>query len=321
MTTTVLHRQIDRLQCPLCANGALAYRDAEIGLTCSSCDARYPVVNGVPRFVGEEHYAHSFGMQWNRHRRTQLDSHTGLPLSRNRLFQVTGWDQDLRGQTILEAGSGAGRFTEVLAGTGADILSFDLSTAVEANFTNNGRFANVLIFQADMSAIPVRRFSMDKVLCLGVLQHTPDPATSFRLLAECVRSGGELVIDVYSARLRSVISWKYALRPFTRRMNKDLLYRLIVRAAPLLVPLSARLHRWLGRAGPRLLPIVQYEHLGLPPALNREWAVLDTFDMYAPAHDYPQTRRTVQEWYRDVGFVDVTVAYGPNGIIARGRRP
>jgi SAM-dependent methyltransferase len=271
--------------------------------------------------VGEEHYAGSFGMQWNRHRQTQLDSHTGLPLSRNRLFEVTRWDHDLSGQTILEAGSGAGRFTEILAGTGAQILSFDLSTAVEANQANNGRFPNVLIFQADMSAIPVRPLSIDKVLCLGVLQHTPDPAASFRFLTQCVRPAGELVIDVYSARPRSLISWKYALRPLTRRMDKDRLYRLIARAAPPLVPLSARLYKLLGRAGPRLLPIVQYEHLGLSRALNREWAVLDTFDMYAPAHDHPQTRRTVREWYRQAGFVDVTVEYGPNGVIARGRRP
>ena len=320
MTRTVLHRQIEQLQCPLCAKGALAYRDPGSGLACSNCNAEFPIVNGVPRFVSEEHYAGSFGMQWNRHRRTQLDSHTGLPLSRNRLFQVTGWDQDLSGQTILEAGSGAGRFTEVLAGTGAQILSFDLSTAVEANYANNGHFPNVLIFQADMSAIPVRPRSMDKVLCLGVLQHTPDPAASFRFLTQCVRPGGELVIDVYSARPRSLISWKYALRPLTQRMNKDHLYQLIARVTPLLVPLSARLYRLLGRTGPRLLPIVQYEHLGLSPELNREWAVLDTFDMYAPAHDHPQTRGTVQKWYREAGFVDVTVAYGPNGVVARGRR-
>jgi hypothetical protein len=75
----------------------------------------------------------------------------------------------------------------------------------------------------------------------------------------------------------------------------------------------------LGKTGARLLPIVQYDHLGLSPLLNRDWAVLDTFDMYAPAHDHPQTLTTVRRWYRDAGFVDVTVAYGPNGVVARGR--
>jgi ubiquinone/menaquinone biosynthesis C-methylase UbiE len=271
--------------------------------------------------VNSEHYAGSFGLQWNAHRRTQLDSYTGLPLSRTRLFQVTGWPQDLRGQTILEAGSGAGRFTEVLVSTGADVLSFDLSIAVEANHANNGQHPNLCLMQADMSAIPVRPRSMDKVLCLGVLQHTPDPAAAFRSLTEHVRPGGELVVDVYAARLRSLISWKYALRPLTKRMNKERLHRLVTAVTPPLVPLSVALYRVLGRTGSRLLPIVQYDHLGLPAAVNRDWAVLDTFDMYAPAHDHPQTLQAVRRWYRDVGFVDVTVAYGPNGVIARGRRP
>jgi SAM-dependent methyltransferase len=296
-------------------------QDAAQQVSCVGCGAEYPVLNGVVRFVDREHYAGSFGLQWNTHRSTQLDSYTGIPLSRSRLFHVTGWSNNLRGQTILEAGSGAGRFTEVLVSTGADVLSFDLPTAVDANHANNGQSENLMIVQADMMAIPVRPLSMDKVLCLGVLQHTPDPAAAFRSLTTYVRPGGELVVDIYAARLRSLISWKYALRPLTTRMNRERLYRLIARATPPLVPLSAWLYRLAGRAASRLLPIVQYDHLRLPPSLNREWAILDTFDMYSPAHDHPQTLSTVRRWYLEAGFVDVMVTYGPNGVIARGCRP
>jgi len=209
----------------------------------------------------------------------------------------------------------------VLVSTGADVFSFDLSTAVDANHANNGQHPNLCLMQADLSAIPVRPRSIDKVLCLGVLQHTPDPAAAFRSLTESVRPGGELVIDVYGARLRSLLSWKYALRPFTKRMNRQRLYRVTAAVTPPLVPLSAKLYRLLGATGARLLPIVQYDHLGLSRALNRDWAVLDTFDMYAPEHDHPQTLSTVRQWYQDAGLVDVTVTYGPNGVIARGRRP
>jgi SAM-dependent methyltransferase len=314
-------QQVRLLRCLRCADGALIIQHGASRLACAVCGADYPIVNGVPRFVQREHYAQSFGLQWNVHRKTQLDSYTGLPLSRNRLFQVSGWPEDLRGQTILEAGSGAGRFTEVLVSTGAQVLSFDLSTAVDANYANNGQQPNLLIFQADMSEIPVRPLSVDKVLCLGVLQHTPDPAAAFRRLTEPVRPGGELVVDVYPARMRSLMSWKYLLRPLTKRADKDRLHRIIASVTPPLVPLSAWLYRVAGRFGARLLPIVQYNHLGLPPAVNREWAILDTFDMYAPAHDHPQTLNTVRGWYEEAGFVDVTVAYGPNGVIARGRRP
>jgi SAM-dependent methyltransferase len=285
------------------------------------CGAKFPVINNIPRFVPAEDYAGSFGMQWKTHRKTQLDSYTGLPLSRNRLYQATGWGTDLAGQTVLEVGSGAGRFTEVLVTTGAKILSFDLSAAVDANYANNGRHGNLSIFQADIRNIPVAEESMDKVLCLGVIQHTPDPEATFCELSKYVRPGGQLVIDVYPARLRSLISWKYLLRPITKRMDREQLYSLVSQSTPKLIPLSAVLYRFLGKIGPRMLPILQYNHFGLSPELNREWAILDTFDMYSPTYDRPQTRHTVKRWFTEVNFVDVSVEYGSIGIIGRGRRP
>lgn len=313
--------QLRFLQCPTCRTGTLRTVESGSGVACPQCHALYPLVNGVLHFIASEHYTGSFGMQWNIHRRTQLDSRTGLSLSRDRLFNVSRWPSDLRGQTILEAGSGAGRFTEILLNTGAQVLSFDLSSAVDANSANNGSHQNLLLFRADIFNIPVQPLSVDKVLCLGVLQHTPDPAAAFKSLAKHVRPGGELVIDVYAASLRSLLAWKYLLRPITTRMNKEHLYRVIAKITPPLVPLSAALRRLMGRTGPRLLPILQYAHWGLPPELNREWAILDTFDMYSPAHDHPQTIATVRQWYREAAFVDVTVGYGPNGVIGRGRRP
>jgi SAM-dependent methyltransferase len=309
---------IKYLQCSVCRKGSLAAMSEQ--LSCDTCGAQFPVISSVPRFVSSEHYADSFGMQWNIHRQAQLDSHTGLPLTRDRYNLATHWPENLAGETILEAGSGAGRFTEILATTGADIVSFDLSSAVEANYRNNGHYPNVLILQGDIFNIPVREQSMDKVLCLGVIQHTPDPEAAFRSLARYVRPGGQLVIDSYASRLRSVLSWKYLLRPITTRMDKGRLYRLISRLAPPLVPLSIFLRRIFGKAGPPLLPILQYDHWGLPPDLNREWAIMDTFDMLSPVHDHPQSINTVTRWFQDAGFVDIAVEYGMNGIVARGWR-
>src|SRR4029450_11062080 len=94
--------------CPACGGALAVSADASASLSCESCRRKYPIVNGIPRFVSSENYASSFGMQWNRHRRTQPDAGTGLPLSRERLFAATKWPDRLEGQTILEAGSGAG---------------------------------------------------------------------------------------------------------------------------------------------------------------------------------------------------------------------
>lgn len=101
--------------------------------------SRFPIVNEIPRFVSSENYAGDFGKQWNRFPATQLDSHSGITLSRDRLERCAGGDRSvLKGKRVSEAGSGAGRSTEVLPEAGAVLDSFDCSSAVEANAANNG---------------------------------------------------------------------------------------------------------------------------------------------------------------------------------------
>ena len=290
-------------------------------LVCRACGMHYPVIGGIPRFVPAENYADSFGYQWNIHRKTQLDSYTGLPISRNRLFTVSGWSEHLEGQRILEAGSGAGRFTEVLLQTGAEVFSFDYSNAVEANFSNNGEFSNLHLFQGDIFNIPFPQESFDKVICFGVLQHTPDPERTYKNLAKHVKPGSELVVDVYKASFLSWLQWKYLLRPVTKRMKKEHLYKLEALFVPILIPFTRLIRMLLGRAGARLSPIVEYTHLGLPSAINRDWAILDTFDMYSPAHDHPQSLKAIKRWFSEIGFTDAVVQYGPNGIVGRGKKP
>ena len=290
-------------------------------LECSKCGNLYPVIKGIPRFVDSNNYSTTFGYQWNIHSKTQLDSFTGIPISRNRLFQVTQWPQNMEGQTILEAGSGAGRFTEILADTKATLFTLDYSLAVEANYLNNGLKNNVHLFQGNIFSIPLPKNRFDKVLCLGVIQHTPDPEKAFKNLTPYVRPGGELAIDVYTKRLISLLQWKYLLRPITKRMNKESLYRIISMIVPLLLPLGIILQKLAGRFGAKMIPISVYSDLGLTYDLHKQWSILDTFDMYSPAHDHPQSLETVRKWFEEAGFENVVVEYGLNGVIGRGRKP
>ena len=326
---------IEMFRCPICRGGLFFAKPQSVELhgelsneirssseiKCKQCGNTYSVEDSIPRFVADSGYSSSFGFQWNLHKRTQLDSHSGLTISRDRLFDTAAWPDDMRGKIILEAGSGAGRFTEILVATGALVYSFDYSDAVDANNENNGGDGNLTLFQASIYAIPLAPGTFDKVICLGVIQHTPDPAESFRKLAEMVRQGGELVIDVYARNWLALLQWKYLLRPLTKRMNRIVLYRAIVVITPWLLPLGKLLRRIAGRVGARLIPIVEYSHLGLTQKLNKEWAILDTFDMYSPAHDHPQSISTVRRWFESEGFIDITVRRGQNGVIGRGRKP
>lgn len=296
--------------------------DNENSIKCISCGQEFIINKGVCSFLSNSNtYADSFGFQWNKFSKTQLDSYTGISLSKDRLLQTTCWKGGLEGLNILEAGSGAGRFTEILAQTGARIYSFDLSSAVNANFSNNGSNENVKIFQASIYEIPLKEKSFDKVICLGVLQHTPDPKRSFKSIASFVKPGGEICVDIYANRYRSLFSWKYLLRPITKKIDDKDLFKIISKTVNLMLPVSIFLRKVAGKFGARLLPIVEYSHLIKDYQLNKQWAILDTFDMYSPAHDHPCSIKILKNWFMEEGFVNIHVAYGPNGIIGRGIRP
>jgi SAM-dependent methyltransferase len=320
---------LPQYRCTKCGSRALSLSCArnegqevlDGSIQCKDCRAWFPIRDGIPRFVDHENYGRSFGFQWTIHQKTQLDSYIGMAISKNRLFKATGWPECLHGQRILEAGSGAGRFTECLIETGAEVFSFDFSVAVDSNSRNNGKSSSLHLFQADLRNIPLPSGSFDKILCLGVLQHTPDPGASFLSLARMVRPGGELVIDIYRKNFLSLLQWKYVLRPVTKGIRRDTLYKVISRGVPLLLPLARLLRKVGGRFGARLLPIVEYSHLGLSAEHNQQWAILDTFDMYSPMYDLPQTSATIVRWFQEAGFQDVCVVPGPNGLIGRGKRP
>ena len=95
------------------------------------------IINDIPRFAASGSYASLFGDQWKQYKKTQLDSYSGSPISETRLDRCLGDLKDkLAGKTVLEAGCGAGRFTEVLLKKGAILVSSDLSSAVEVNAEN-----------------------------------------------------------------------------------------------------------------------------------------------------------------------------------------
>src|SRR5690242_17652779 len=93
-------------------------------LVSSKTGTVYPIVRGIPRFVPSDEYAGSFGMQWNKFREVQVDSATKSNHSRKRFDAETGWTEaDLKGKWLLDAGCGAGRFAEVAAARGPNLVA------------------------------------------------------------------------------------------------------------------------------------------------------------------------------------------------------
>ena len=151
----------------------LEFRTSDEKYFCPS-GCSFPIIKNIPRFVPTENYASSFGLQWNEFRLTQLDSFTGLTISRDRLTRLLGGNLDIvKDKKVLEAGCGAGRFTEILLASGAHVYAVDLSIAVEANFKNCHTYSGYFVYQADILNLPFEAEQFDIVVCIGVLQATP----------------------------------------------------------------------------------------------------------------------------------------------------
>jgi len=302
-------------------------------LRCSACGQEYPILRHIPRFVPLENYASNFGLQWGLHAKTQFDSVTGLNISEARFFAETEWSRDLSGKTLLEVGSGAGRFTEQAVSTGAMVVSLDYSIAADANYASNGHHDNLLIVQGDIYHLPFHENSFDKTLCIGVLQHTPRVKEAFLALTRPMKVGGSLVVDFYPKEtgvrgtIRNLLRTKYWVRPFTKRVPSERLYGWCNRYVTFMWPLA----RWINRI-PRIgrylnwaLLIADYRgRYPLSESMLKEWAILDTFDMLAPAYDSPQTVETVRAWYQEAGMVNIQVQLGCadvfRGVVGRGSK-
>jgi 2-polyprenyl-3-methyl-5-hydroxy-6-metoxy-1,4-benzoquinol methylase/uncharacterized protein YbaR (Trm112 family) len=322
------------LRCIACS-GSLACEDIseadeasseiETGvLVCRGCFARYPIKAGIPRFVPSENYAENFGVQWNLFRRTQLDSHSGQPISRARFLTYTGWTSaDLQGALVLDAGCGAGRFAEVALSMGARVIAIDFSKAVDAARENLKGKGEIDFIQADINALPFVPEAFPFVYCLGVIQHTPEPAASFKALARMTSRGGHLAIDVYPAGWKNIFFAKYWIRPVTKRISAETSLKVVRKIFPALYAISRLVGRIpvAGRYLRYLIPVVNYTNVyPLNEDQLREWALLDTFDMWAPAYDQPQTLATVRRWFRDAGFIDVN-AFHAGFFVGRGHKP
>ncbi len=284
------------------------------------------VIGGIPRFVNEGSYASLFGDQWKQYKKTQLDSYSGVPITETRLNRCLGELKDsLQGKLVLEAGCGAGRFTEVLLKKGATLVSSDLSSAAEVNIENFPASANHMVIKADINDMPFADESFDVVVCLGVIQHTPSPEQTIESLYKLVKKGGYLVIDHYnfvkSSFFRLASFYRYYLRKKPSSYTIPYTRKLVKRYLPIHKKFAGS--RFLTMLLNRVSPVATYYRAF--PQLNdkqqEEWALLDTHDGLTDWYKHLRSRKQIINILTKLGAVDVSCTYGGNGVEARCKKP
>jgi SAM-dependent methyltransferase len=225
------------LACPRCggslslevSSGALDGHVMRGSLECSSCKARYPLEQGVPRLLPDpsdlsserEHVAARFGYEWTRFCNFEYDEE---------LASLQTWFEprrleDLSGLIVLEAGCGMGRHAVIAANHGAKaVIGLDLGTAVQAAFQNTRHLPSVSIVQGDIYFPPFKDSSFDIAFSLGVLHHLPEPSRGFRAIARKVKNDGWVQVWVYGREGNGwIVHFINPIRSVTSRIPLDIL--------------------------------------------------------------------------------------------------
>jgi SAM-dependent methyltransferase len=347
------YRLLELLVCPECPDAELelqAFRlDPEQSpqevldgiLTCARCGKLYPVVAGIPRLLPDsyhEHYAHlrayradlpepqpmdnqiaefaknhkstqgSFSYEWLRYQVTDTEENTKF------FLDTTGLGpRELRGKRVLDAGCGMGRYLEIAAGWADEVIGIDLSRSVERAWRETAHRSKVHLVQGDIMKPPLKRGSMDFVVSLGVLHHTPDTRRSFQSLCKLLRPEGRISIWVYrtfrpetKTALHkhvhdTVCEWiSDATRFFTTRMPHNLLHYFCYASLPL-GGLAGVVYR------NKLLRHILWPALLVPFSTHEKWQVrlCDTFDWLAPKYQWKHTTQEVMQWFREEGLLEV----------------
>lgn len=287
------------------------------------------VSRGVVVTTGVTDYAQNFSLQWHTFSSTQRDSANHLRFSEDRLFSTTGWDRGcLEGKLVLEIGSGAGRFTEILLKYGAVVVSVDLSSAVFANELANSS-ERLIVVRGDFVELRSLPKIFDYVLAFGVAQHIPRPKAVYEVSAALTKPEGLVAIDHYRKRVIPTNFYhpKYVWRPLTKRLDPKLLLKIVSWYVPRYVPFDTAIVKLFGPKLSKqlrgLIPIPCWNYfgvLGFPQDMDSliEWAILDTFDALGAEYDQPISKRKLRKWVSEMDYRSYQIRLGGTGLVFNG---
>lgn len=184
-------------------------------------NARYPIIRGIPRFVGKAFYhsahqrtqehqtAFSFGRKWNE-KRHQIFGYRSWD-ARNLTEQFMAMlgcrstaqlkDTLKKADRTLNAGCGVA-WSEYLFNMNphTERHCIDISLAVETAYEKTRDLRNIIVSQASIFALPYQDETFDLIYSLGVLHHTKAPHKAFTILAKKLKPGGLLGIYIYNKK-------------------------------------------------------------------------------------------------------------------------
>lgn len=205
-----------------------AVRDAdgniESGELVAPSGKRYPIKNGIPRFVdcAPTESVTSFGDEWNYFNFTQFKAHWLTHTVANTFGSTSAF----KDKFIVDAGGGSGAQSKWFAEYGArHVILLELSHAIDDVVKRNlSGLRNVDAIQCSIDSPPIRDRSIDGIVyCHNVIQHTESVEKTARALFALAAEGGELVFNCYPKNDAGLLRWtRFHLiyRPLRRLLSR-----------------------------------------------------------------------------------------------------
>jgi SAM-dependent methyltransferase len=308
------------LRCPHCT-GTLDHHSTARTLRCRSCDRRFRVADGIPRFVRESldgvarRTQDSFGYEWTHFSDWKDSGETNFAQYFGDLELIGLKDAD-----VLDAGCGMGRHARQIAPHARRVVAMDFSRAIEQAAQNTASMGNVWCIQGDVTQPPLADETFDFVYSLGVLHHLSDTSAAARSLVAKVKPGGRFRLYLYWRRsgiAGGILKGVAAVRRLTTHLPFSLLKPLcwvlsVALFAFVVVPY--RLLSAFGFSGHQRWPLALYARYPFRVLYN------DQFDRFSAPIEQRWTRSEVEHLLRALGLERVRV-WSAFGWIGEGRKP
>jgi ubiquinone/menaquinone biosynthesis C-methylase UbiE len=225
----------------------------------------------------------SFGFQWTFNSAMRTEADLRWRVAERFKVELAAF----AGKLALDAGTGTGDQSRFILDQGAQVVSVDLSSAIEVAARKLRLRPGWVGVQGDITVLPFTDQQFDLVYCEGVIQHTRDSALTVRELCRVLKDGGMVLATHYGKAKRWLgrtrIAWNLGLR---RRLSCIERYKLLwltgTLAALSYIPLIGKLLR---------LTTVSYSEL--MPDFKTTWT--NTFDGYGN-HSYQRVITPEEFW-------------------------
>jgi 2-polyprenyl-3-methyl-5-hydroxy-6-metoxy-1,4-benzoquinol methylase len=220
-----INNLLEILECPGCRSGELLLPSAKNSLTCTNCNAIYPVDENIPSFIVQKDKTPPVASEIHKHQGTSFDyidhyrkDAVEFDYFATRDNETEHIDRRVReyiatfissgSGRILDTGCGKAWVSELFCPEGYNVVSLDISTENTSRAMKKFPFPNHAATVADVYSLPFKKNSFDFIVASEIIEHVVYPDIFIQNLIRVLKPGGILLI---TTPYKEKLSWSLCI--------------------------------------------------------------------------------------------------------------